>query len=53
MATNGSRVQDICSGGLMFSGYLQQNTKVGSSRNGEDREQVRMPDLPKAKSTAQ
>lgn len=47
-------IQDICLVGLMFSGYLQQNTKVGSSRKAEaDQEQVRMHNLPKANSTAQ
>lgn len=38
----------------MFASYLQQNTEVRSSRKAEaDQEQVRMPDLPKANSTAE
>lgn len=36
----------------MFSGDLQQNTKVGSSRKAEaDQEQVRVPYMPKTNST--
>lgn len=49
-----SSTQVICLVGLMFSGYLQQNTKVGSSRKAEaDQEQERMLELPKGNSTAE
>lgn len=40
----------------MFASYLQQNTEVRSSRKAEadqEQEQVRMPDPPKANSTAE